>query len=98
MARHSGSLRQRQIDQGLDGTAANAPPDLIVFGPHFLLCRVRRPVHTDALQILQAQLDPAIAAIQGCVELQAQTGYRGAVNEGRRARRQLASRCSAADN
>ena len=79
----------RQVDQLFDRSTANLPPDLVVFRPDLFFYRMRRPPHTDATQIFEAQLDTAITAIQGGVQLQSQACDRGTVDEGRATVREL---------
>ena len=65
---------QRQLEERLDRTVSDLLPHAVIFLPHFLVLRVRRPFDADMLQVFEAHLYGAIRPIQRRVESHAQAG------------------------
>ncbi|MFY0533373.1 hypothetical protein [Nannocystis pusilla] len=73
--------QRRQIDELLDGAAAQLAPQPLVLLPHLVLRGVRRPLHVDAPQVFEADLDGVVTPIEGQVESHAHARDSGAVDE-----------------
>src|SRR5262249_22879982 len=64
---------QGQVNEFLDLPVSQQGPDSVVFPQYGLLGRMRRPIRAATPPVFKKDLRRAIAAIQSCVERQAQT-------------------------
>ena len=71
---------RRQVDERFDRSAPELLPHPLIFLPHGLLRRVRRPRDADAPQVFQAHLDRAVAPIQARVKREAQAAPTAAMS------------------
>src|ERR1700722_18720335 len=70
--------RRRQIDESLDRTLADAPPEFIVFRANLLFTGMSRPFDSKCSELLHSDFDRAIDAVRG-VERYPQAGYGGEI-------------------
>ncbi len=64
----------RQVEQRLDRAVPELPPDPLVFLPDLLSRRMRRPLDADPPQVVEADLDGAVAPAEGHEEIHPQAG------------------------
>ena len=67
VARASRVGHQGQIEQCFDRAVPELPPHPLVFLPHLLLRRMRRPGDADAAEVVEADLDGAVAPVRESV-------------------------------
>src|SRR4029077_11855927 len=81
VARQAWSVIRGQIHKRLDRSAPELSPNPLVFLPHLVLRRVRRPVDACAPEVFETHLDSTVALIQGGVEFRLQARDSGTVDE-----------------